>query len=280
MFSSMADVQGQSGRDYRFQLFLVADLSLGQSAVYAVVSLADHLSRGALTQAQAQVNTSLNPRPWFDLVYQLLGITFALVPVVLALYFMRSVNVSAEPGLHSGKVSTEPGMRAEPRTIRQVCHHIGFDFRRPLRDCAYGGMLFLVIGAGSLGVYAAGRALGLTAEVVPNALGHYWWSIPVLVLLAIKNGVLEEVVLLGFGYDRLEKLGAKPWLIILGLALFRGSYHLYQGVGPFVGNVIMGIIFGFLVLRSGSVMPCVIAHSAVDIAGFTVPGILAAVDPA
>jgi uncharacterized protein len=32
-------------------------------------------------------------------------------------------------------------------------------------------------------------------------------------------------------------------------AVFQGSYHLYQGFGAFIGNVIMGVIFGVLFLR-------------------------------
>jgi len=31
------------------------------------------------------------------------------------------------------------------------------------------------------------------------------------------------------------------------LGVRRGSYHLHQGIGPFIGNVIMGVIFGTLV---------------------------------
>ncbi|MCQ9368163.1 CPBP family intramembrane metalloprotease [Brevibacterium sp. 91QC2O2] len=286
------------GPRYGLQLALVALLSLGKSAVYAVVDLADTLSRGPLADAQAQLNTSVSSRPWFDLLYQLLGIGFTLVPVVLALYFM---SLDRLPG-HG---SPQPGT-LQPGSLRAVCGRIGFDARRPCGDLGRGVLLFIVIGVGTLGVYFLGRSLGVTAEIQTNNLGANWWTVPVLILAAVKNGVLEEVLLLGFCVDRLRRMGAGPWTVILALAVFRASYHLYQGIGPFVGNVAMGVIFGWLYLRKlravevaggfnaavgaagaplgaptgwGRVMPFVVAHTLIDAAGFLAPGILAAVDP-
>ena len=114
----------------------------------------------------------------------------------------------------------------------------------------------------------------MTAQISTNNLNAAWWTVPVLLLQAVKNGVLEEVLLLGFFWDRLERLRWSPWAIIVGLAVFRGSYHLYQGFGPFVGNVLMGLIFGWLYMRRRRVMPFVGAHFLLDAVGFLVPGIL------
>lgn len=237
-----------------FELGLVAALSLGQSAVYAVVKFLDIVTRGPISDAQAKLNTSLNPRPVFDLVYQLLDIGFSLVPVALALYLL-SRDPDPEP------LSRRLGVQG-----------------RPVRDFGYGVLLFGIIGIGTLGVYAGGRALGITAEVQPANLGDYWWTIPVLLLSAAKNGVLEEVLIFGFGAERLRRLGYGPWTIIIALALFRGSYHLYQGIGPFIGNVAMGIIFGWFYLRTRRLMPIVWAHTLIDVVGFLAPGVLSLVD--
>ena len=38
--------------------------------------------------------------------------------------------------------------------------------------------------------------------------------------------------------------------VIVTSALIRGSYHLYQGFGGFVGNVVMGVIFGWFYTRT------------------------------
>jgi membrane protease YdiL (CAAX protease family) len=66
----------------------------------------------------------------------------------------------------------------------------------------------------------------------------------------------------------LRQLGWGKWQIILSAAVLRGSYHLYQGIGPFFGNVVMGIVFGWCYWRWGRVMPLVIAHWIIDIASF------------
>lgn len=250
-----------------FELALIAAVSLGPSAVYAIVRLADVLSRGPIADAQAKLNTSASPRPWFDLIYQLLDIGFTLVPVLLALWLMSRDSLYVAAGSTRGI------------DVRPPLQRIGLTLQRPWGDLWRGTLVFLVIGAGTLVIYFAGRLLGLTADIQPANLGSYWWTVPVLLLAAVKNGVLEEVLLLGYGVDRLEKTGLRPWLIVLSLALFRGSYHLYQGIGPFVGNVIMGVTFGVLYLRGRRVMPFVVAHTIIDAVGFLAPGILAAVDP-
>lgn len=249
-----------------WELTLVAALALGQSAVYAVVNLLDILSRGPVSEAQARLNVPASPRPWFDLVYQLLGIGFALVPVLLVLFLMNRDRVWAAAGVDVGDTAPATG-------------RMGFDLTRPLQDLGWGSALFAVIGVGTLVVYWAGRGLGVTAEILPNNLDAYWWTVPVLLLSAAKNGILEEVLLLGYGVDRLEKLRVSPWAIIVGLAVFRATYHLYQGIGPFIGNVLMGLLFGFLYLRRRRVMPFVVAHTLIDVVGFLAPDILAAVDP-
>ena len=53
-------------------------------------------------------------------------------------------------------------------------------------------------------------------------------------------------------------------------ALLRGSYHLYQGYGGFVGNLVMGLIFGWWFQRTRRVLPLVFAHFLLD--GFSFVG--------
>ena len=57
-------------------------------------------------------------------------------------------------------------------------------------------------------------------------------------------------------------------VLIVAAAVFRGSYHLYQGFGAFVGNFLMGMLFGYLYSRSRRVLPFVIAHFVIDAAIF------------
>ena len=56
--------------------------------------------------------------------------------------------------------------------------------------------------------------------------------------------------------------------------MLRGSYHLYQGFGGFIGNAVMGLVFGYYWQRTGRLWPLVIAHSLIDIVAFVGYGLL------
>ncbi len=72
--------------------------------------------------------------------------------------------------------------------------------------------------------------------------------------------------MIGYLFVRLTQLGWRVPLIIAISALVRGSYHLYQGFGGFVGNLIMGVIFALIYLRWRRVGPLVVAHTLLDVA--------------
>ena len=74
--------------------------------------------------------------------------------------------------------------------------------------------------------------------------------------------------MIGYLFVRLTQLGWRVPLIIVVSALVRGSYHLYQGFGGFVGNLIMGVIFALIYLRWRRVGPLVVAHTLLDVAAF------------
>jgi membrane protease YdiL (CAAX protease family) len=231
------------------EVLIVLGLSLGASAAYSVVAIVNRLTRTeALAQQTATLNASLSDRPTFDLIYQLMGIFFDLVPVALVAFLLW-------------------------RSTRPHLGRLGIDFTRPARDAAMGLGLALVIGIPGIALYVAGRALGITVNVVPTALDTYWWTVPVLLLSALRAGVTEEVIVIGYLFARLRDLGwglgpMKAWPIIVVSAVLRGTYHLYQGFGAFVGNLAMGLLFGWLYSRYGRVLPLVIAHFVIDAAIF------------
>ena len=91
---------------------------------------------------------------------------------------------------------------------------------------------------------------------------------PVLVLSAAQNAVLEEVVVVGYLLTRLEQKGVGArWAVGIS-AVVRGSYHLYQGFGGFVGNIVMGVVFALVWRRWRRVRPLVVAHALIDIVAF------------
>ena len=125
-----------------------------------------------------------------------------------------------------------------------------------------------MIGIPGLLLYLAAHALGISATIVPSGLPDVWWRIPVLILSAAMNATLEEVVVVGYLVTRLRQLGrSAPWAIGLA-AVLRGSYHLYQGFGAFIGNAVMGVVFGWFFLRTRRVMPLIVAHTILDTVSF------------
>lgn len=235
-----------------WEVILVLALSLGRSAVYAVLSIIERLTRAVpLRQQTSSLNNSATPdRPWLDLAYQIAAIGFGLVPVMLALYLLS--RTYARPG--------------------QV---IGFDLRRPGFDAWFGVVIAACIGIPGLGLYLGARELGVNTAVQASGLADNWWTIPVLVMSAAQNSLLEEVVMIGFLFTRLRELNWRWPVILLLSAVVRGSYHLYQGFGGFIGNLIMGVIFGMIYLRWKRVGPLVVAHLVLDVAAFVGYALLA-----
>ena len=227
------------------EVLVVLAISLGQSAVYSLLRIVERMTRGVpLAQQTSTLNPSVTPdRPWLDLTYQLVGIGFGLVPVFLALYLLSLTN-------------------------RPAGQAIGLDGRRPGFDLGVGALVALGIGVPGLGLYFAARELGLNTQVQASGLADNWWTVPVLILSALQNSLLEEVVMIGYLFTRLGQLGWRWPMIIAVSALVRAAYHLYQGFGGFVGNLIMGILFGLVYLRWKRVGPLVVAHTLLDIAAF------------
>ncbi|HEV7146931.1 MAG TPA: type II CAAX endopeptidase family protein [Pedococcus sp.] len=224
---------------------LVLGVSLGASAVWSLLSLVDKLTQHvALNHQTTGMNNSVTPdRPWLDLTYQLVGIAIALVPVALALHLLTRDRPDAR-------------------------HVIGFDLRNPRGDLVRGAALAAAVGIPGLGLYAAARALGLNTTIAAANLTDTWWAVPVLVLSAIQNAVLEEVVMVGYLFTRWRRAGWSVPTVVVASAAIRGSYHLYQGFGGFVGNLAMGLLFGWVYQRTRRVGPLVVAHTLLDVVAF------------
>ena len=235
----------------RSETAIVLALSLGASGVSACISFIGSLTKpGGLKEQAATLNGSFAPgRPWLDLAWQLFSIASALVPVVLVAHLLMREGA---------------GMRA-----------IGFDRTRPWPDMRRGALVAAGIGSAGLAFYLGARAAGFNLTVVPEALPDVWWKYPVLILSAVQNSVLEEVIVVGYLLRRLGQLGWTPTAALMASAVLRGSYHLYQGIGGFVGNMVMGVVFVWLYRRWGRVGPLVVAHALLDIVAFVGYGLLA-----
>jgi membrane protease YdiL (CAAX protease family) len=97
----------------------------------------------------------------------------------------------------------------------------------------------------------------------------------VLILSALQDGILEEVLVVGYLISRLRLLEVGPVAAVAISAVLRGSYHLFQGFGPFFGNAIMGVIFGALFIRWKRTNPMIIAHLLINSVAFVGYALLA-----
>lgn len=240
----VADVKRAYSQRLCWEIAIVLGLSLGASAVYSVVDIVARLTaKTPLSKQTATLNASQSSQEWLDFTYQFLGIFFDLFAVALVIYLLW-----------------QPG--------RSAFQRLGFDFAQPWRDTLGGLSLVALIGVPGIALYILGRILGLTVNVVPAPLDAHWWTIPILIASALRAALSEELIVVGYLFTRLAELGWGKWRIILASAVLRGSYHLYQGVGPFFGNLVMGVVFGWCYTRWGRTMPLVIAHWLIDVISF------------
>lgn len=227
------------------EVLLVLGVSIGASALTAALSFAERATRAEpLSDQRTALNVSRLPdRPWFDLADQLLRTGLALVPVALALYLLTRY----------------PGSGARL---------LGLDRTRPVTDLGSGTALAALIGVPGLALYVLALHLGFGVQVVPAALDETWWTVPVLVLAAVQAALLEEVVGVGYLLERLRAMGWHAAAAVAAHSVLRGSYHLYQGVGGFLGNAVMGVVFALFYLRYRRVVPLVVAHTLLDLVAF------------
>lgn len=211
-------------------------LSLGVSSIWSLISFLRKLtSEQGLAGSTTAINRPLAQNPLIDLLSQLANISLALIPVLLALYWLNQDQVKIGLTPQAGDLVQVLGVAA-------------------------------VVGIPGIGLYFLALELGVTSQVLPSTLGNNWWTIPVLLLAAFKAGLLEEVISVAFFSEKLRlwRPEISITVIILLSALFRASYHLYQGYSAFVGNFVMGLVFSYWYHRTNRVAPLVMAHFVMD----------------
>lgn len=244
----MTEVGPDGGLPTRAQLgaevWLVLALSLGASGLYAVLDLLKGLLASAAPLAK-QTATLYAPRDthvWLDIAYQLLDIATELVPVLLVVYLLvRSAESLAT---------------------------LGVDRDHPRSDLVWAAVLALLVGTVGLGFLFVAKWLGINRQLVVGAAAAHWWTVLLLLGQAAGTAISEEVIVGGFTLHRLRQLGWSDNRALVTAAVIRGSYHLYQGVGGGVANVVLGLFFGRIYQRRGRVLPLLIAHFLIDAVAF------------
>jgi membrane protease YdiL (CAAX protease family) len=179
---------------------------------------------------------------WLDILDQLASILAGLLPAFLAIVLLMRSPGGPGFGIGLGRLRT--------REIAQGC---GFA---------------ALIGLPGLGLVYVARRLGLNAQIVVTNFPDVWYRVPTLILEAFQQGFAEEVIVAAYVLTRLRQLGWTNPRALAAASVLRGSYHLYQGYGGFVGNAVMGLIFGWWFQRTRRVWPLVIAHFVIDAVSF------------
>jgi membrane protease YdiL (CAAX protease family) len=233
-----------SKRALRSEVLVVLGLSFFVYAAFAALQYAEDVTRLPI---EAPVTVRYVP-PEFD------GIDYArrflreltsLVPVALV------AHVLARSG--------------------ESMRRIGFDLTRPVFDVTFGIALVVVTLVASTGLLAAAHTLDLPLRplIGVNADAH-WSATPLLLLSSAVAGVSEEVIVNGYLLIRLADLGWGWRRALAASALLRGSYHIYQGIGGFGSNIVIGLVAGRIFQRTNRIMPLVIAHFLNDVVAFAV----------
>lgn len=234
----------------RYELVVVLLVTFGLSGLYSVLDLVSALiSPDALADQSATLNASRSAHAWLDLAYQLLGVARLLAWALLPLVLLAHTGIG-------------------PRAVGLVRGRIG-------RQVGWALALTAVIGIPGLALYLGAVAAGFNLQVAASGLTETWWRPLVLVLSAAGNGAAEEVLVVGYLLVRLRQLGVPPAVALLGTALLRGSYHLYQGFGGGLGNLAMGLVFALWWMRTRRLWPLVLAHTLLDVVAFLGYAVLA-----
>ncbi|HEY5149853.1 MAG TPA: type II CAAX endopeptidase family protein [Mycobacterium sp.] len=228
-------------RGLRIEVGVMLAVSFGVSAAVAVLQLIDAVLSG-LSGHRVRLNENLSRYDLINLGLNLATIAQLVAWGALALYLLWCSGFSPA--------------------------RIGLGRLRWRADVLGGLGLAALIGIPGLLLYLAARWLGMNAEVEPSALHNSWWRIPVLIIAAFANGFAEEVVVVGYLITRLRQLGLSQNRAILASSVLRGLYHLYQGFGAGLGNLVMGLVFGYAWCRSGRLWPLVIAHGVINTVAF------------
>lgn len=230
-------------RAIKIEIAIVLLVTFGLSGLSSILSLVeDALLAGSLSDQSVALNTSSSPLGIIDLLYQVLRIVRLCAWGALGLYLLWRA------GLGPRRIGL-----AKPRATTDLLHGIG---------------LAALIGLPGLVFYLVGNAVGLNLTVVPSTIDDHWWRIPALIAYAFANSGAEEILVVAYLISRLRRLGLSENSSLLFSALLRGSYHLYQGLGAGVGNLLMGLVFGRFWQKTNRLWPLLIAHALIDIVAF------------
>jgi membrane protease YdiL (CAAX protease family) len=199
------------------------------------------------------------------------------------LFFVATFLLDSAPYLTKSR-AIEPGLLDDPRMI--VWSIVGVWLTLPVvlllawrsgltrRDMGLVALSPRRLAAWSAGIFAClaftgfvpsmiwGEKLSVVEPVTraPQGLGHWMLWIG----LAASAGLIEEITMRGYGIGFLLRAGANRWGAAMGMALYFGLLHVYEGAAAVPVIAVWGFLFACSYLETGSILPGILAHSLVD----------------
>ena len=124
----------------------------------------------------------------------------------------------------------------------------------------FGLVIFVLFGAITVGIQSIG--LHLNKDVAELIAGQ---SVPVLLLIALRAAVVEEVLYRGFAFERIHDLTKSKWLAALVPVLLFTLVHLSWGVGHLLFVFVAGGIFMLMYIWKRNLPMIIIAHFVTDV---------------
>ncbi|MCF8571557.1 CPBP family intramembrane metalloprotease [Gordonia sp. HY002] len=222
-------------------MVLVGIFTFGFSALYAILSLIEMQLGAGVAETTVALNPETSSNAVIDVLRESLRIVRLFAIGALGVYLLW----------RSGFRPSAIGMG-----------------RFAARDVPPGLGLAALIGLPGLALVAAASAFGVNAQLSPTSGDTTWWRLVLLCLVAVGNAVAEEVIVVGYLMVRLKQLGVRDGTSLIASSLLRGGYHLYQGIGGGLGNVVMGLVFGRWYQKTNRLWPLIVAHAVIDIIAF------------
>ena len=182
----------------------------------------------------------------YSLLLVVANIGFTAVPIAMVWGFLRI----------TGDRLMRIGLVAKP--ARQTAHETWWAFVWIFGVC---GAISIVLDRAILQIPYVER---LTADVQIGASMSFADLAITGISAAICAGLLEEIVVLGFAYRMLERLGLSDRAILVILVALRMSFHLYYGL---TAIVLLPWAFASVIYyrRYRRLWPLIIGHAAWDI---------------
>lgn len=122
-----------------------------------------------------------------------------------------------------------------------------------------GGGVLLMLAAHRLGVRESATLAGLLPQTAAERLAF--------IGLSVTAGICEELVFRGFLIPAIAgAVGSMVVAAVIAAAVF-GLVHAYQGFPGAVRAATLGALLSVVLLATGSILPAILAHAAIDVIG-------------